>query len=84
MSVLPGDPVKPPCPSCGGQAVYNGNYFCADTDGCGWALPAGLYGGDDEPNTNEMARWGLGAYLSLMAYRKQEPNPSAMTIEAWR
>jgi hypothetical protein len=45
---------------------YQGNYFCNDVDGCGWALPA------DEPETlltPTEQRWFAQAYLSLMEQR---------------
>jgi len=38
-------PVGVPCPKCGAEIVYNGNYFCSnwqypllDDTGCDWAL----------------------------------------------
>lgn len=32
-------PEAGPCPRCGGEIVYNGNYFCGSYGrGCNWAL----------------------------------------------
>lgn len=35
------------CPKCGGQVVYNGNYFCEHFNGdCQWALSHGATNGE--------------------------------------
>ena len=59
-----GEPVEPKCPKCRGQCVYNGNYFCTDRDGCGWALQVmedGSHGYDEI--------WFHEALDSLWRYR---------------
>lgn len=27
-----------PCPNCGGEVTYNGNYYCLDEVTCRWGL----------------------------------------------
>lgn len=41
-------PSMPRCPRCGGEIVYNGNYFCSSyaIEWCGWALS------DNQRNTS--------------------------------
>lgn len=70
MAEYLGDSVDVPCPDCGGQVVYNGNYFCVEespdspTTGCGWALPSDL------PRSQKDEQLFERMYASLMEYRR--------------
>jgi uncharacterized Zn finger protein (UPF0148 family) len=69
-----GDPVGIPCPECGVEAVYNGNYFCPE---CDWGLPG-------EDLSEEDRAWAVQAYISYMKSRGEKPDPLYTRIDGWR
>lgn len=77
-----GDLVEPECPECGGEVVYNGNYFCTDREGCGWAFPHPSDEG--RGNSSALCALGVAMYRSLMERRGEEPTPSGLDPKSWR
>ena len=57
------------CPECKGEVTYNGNYYCLDAFGCGWALST------DELSAQAEKQWYAHAYANLMLSRGATPDP---------